>query len=792
MPEKCKNCVDPTNKEITIALAGNPNVGKSVIFNKLTGLSQIVGNWPGKTVAKAEGICTFQGYTFKIIDLPGIYSLSTYSIEEIITRKYIVEEKPDYIINVLDANQLERNLFFTLQLQMLHRPMILALNQYDLLRERGYEIDTQKLSDTLQLPIEKVVAVHNRGVHELLERIIELEENKGVKIPQDPIFGKEIEEYLERISAKLPEFSESLASYPSKFIALKLLENDEVIIQELVSNSTEEIGRFIYLIDEIRQNLTDLHGEQISTILNGEFYNITGQLFSEVQSVKSQSRINKFRIFLDHITVHSIGGYFILFAVLFGTYILIFTFGDWISSLLDSLFDHFTPQAISFLGTQESWLYKVVWNGLVGGLVAGIGGVLPFVIPFYLIIEILQDIGYLPRAAYLMDRFMHHLGVHGKTIIPVLLGFGCSVPAVSACRIMENEKQRRRSILISTMIPCSATTTIVLGLVAKYLGIVQAILLYGILFIIIIAIGKIITIQSEVDDSELIIELHDFRKPNFSVIISQTWQRSREFVYMALPLMVGLGILMQIFVEFQILNVINNFMSPITVVLLGLPVSIGVYLIYGFLRKELNLILLELFVGSMGLTMQEYLTPLQMMIFTITILLYIPCLATFINIIKEAGPRFGWKLFFFRILLAIITSTIIRLLYDLVNLIFTSRVLKFLLGLVNLEVPKLGFIGQIVFTIIIFSIVLWGFLIVYKDMHHYHMKHHTPQSDRFHHKHRFGIAHFGSQRKHISKRHIKEFATINKCQGCSKMGSCNLNLGDQCIEIHEEEQPEEN
>ena len=214
-------------KHLKIALAGNPNVGKSVIFNQLTGLSQIVGNWPGKTVAKAEGKARFDQFIFEIVDLPGIYSLSTYSLEEIISRQYIIDEKPDFIINVIDVNHLERNLFFTLQLLMLNRPMVISLNQYDLLKKRGYEIDTKHLELLLGVPVVTTTAVHNRGVHELLEKII----NFYYQDYQPKIFpfGKEIEVYLAEFTQKIQKYFPN-RDFPLRFAALKLLENDVIIV----------------------------------------------------------------------------------------------------------------------------------------------------------------------------------------------------------------------------------------------------------------------------------------------------------------------------------------------------------------------------------------------------------------------------------------------------------------------------------------------------------------------------------------------------------------------------------
>ncbi|UYP47834.1 Fe(2+) transporter FeoB [Candidatus Lokiarchaeum ossiferum] len=663
-------------KIIRIALAGQPNVGKSVIFNRLTGLSQVVGNWPGKTVAKAEGTAKFGNYIFKIIDLPGIYSLSTYSLEEIVSREYILDESPDYIVNVLDSNHLERNLFLTIQLLMLNRPTIISLNQIDLLKERGYEIDREKLESLLGVAVVPTVAVHNRGVHEILEEIIEIEEGHKTLSMKKITFGKEIEEKINQISAEVQELYRKI-SCPSKFMAMKLLENDEYCLKNIRAFNEvtgSDTAKLVYKINETRTNLENLHGEQISTILNAEMYNISSQIVTQVEFLKTQTRKSKIRHLIDHITLDNIKGYILLAVVMFGIYLAIFSFGNWISGLMDNLFGLITPGAINLLGA-DTWAFKIIWSSIIGGLFAGIGGVLPYVIPFFAIIEILQDTGYLPRAAYLMDRFMHSIGVHGKTIIPVLIGLGCNVPAISATSIMETEAEKKRAIVISSLIPCSAVTTIVLGLVGKYLGIGWAFLLYLINLMVIIIVGKLMSNWFEEGgiQSELIIELHDFRRPNLKVIAKQTWHRSKEFVVLALPLIVILSILMQIMMEFNIVESLNIMISPITVYILGLPIGVGIYLFYGVLRKELNLILLELYVLSIGMTMNEYMTPIQMITFTLVTMLYVPCLATIVVIGKESGKKFALQIFLFELLGAVFISAIVRWSYVLLAFILPQR-----------------------------------------------------------------------------------------------------------------------
>lgn len=666
-------------KHLKIALAGNPNVGKSVIFNQLTGLSQIVGNWPGKTVAKAEGKARFDQFIFNIVDLPGIYSLSTYSLEEIISRQFIIEEKPDFIINVIDVNHLERNLFFTLQLLMLNRPMVISLNQYDLLKRRGYEIDVKQLELLLGVPCVATTAVHNRGVHELLEKVINFyhQDYQPKKFP----LGKEIEAYLAEFTKKLQKYFPN-RDFPLRFASLKLLENDESIIED-IKQSNGELDKIIAEISETREKLEETHGHQVSTIINSDMFNIANGIRNKVEFLKKQTKKQFWNEKIDHFTVHSVIGYFILFGILFGSYFLIFSFGDWISGVLDIWAENLDPFAINLLGGADNWVYKILWRGLFAGFIGGVGGVLPYVIPFFLLIEVLQDVGYLPRAAYLMDHFLHKIGVHGKTIIPILLGFGCNVPAVTAASIMETEKEKRRSIIISSMIPCSAVATIIMGLVGSSIGFEYAFLLYMVNFGAIIFVGKVLTSMDVTSESELIIELHDFRVPNFKVIAKQTWNRSREFVFLALPLIVIMGGLLEVFLAFNILEPINIILSPIIVSFLGLPIGIGVFLIYGIIRKELNLVLLELFVISLGLTMIEYLSPIQMITFSLITMLYIPCVATIIVVKKEAGTKFALQISVMQIGLALLIAGLIRWIYEFFKWVanfppFTSIILSIL------------------------------------------------------------------------------------------------------------------
>jgi ferrous iron transport protein B len=681
---------------INIALAGNPNVGKSVIFNQLTGLSQTIGNWPGKTVERMEGHLDFLGYHFNIVDLPGIYSLSTYSLEEIVSREYIVSDEVDIIINVIDATNLERNLFFTFQLLELEVPIILAVNQMDILRRRNINIDFEELERIFKLPVLPVVAVHGAGVHQLLEEAIEIvvynqpHSHYNKTEPKEYAhhghdyyrkehihkktdicanlkyyfefpdlsdilsYGKEVEEKIKNLKKKINKSRENFddLNYPSRFLAIKLLEQDEEIKEIFMQH--EEMKKLIPLADSYRKDLEDYHGEDINTIISSEIYNNIRIIVEKVVIAEApESRKESIAEKIDHLTTHSIWGYVILICVIFGIYAFTFTVGDLLGSLVEELYFSLSEIVYATYGSDNFWVI-LLWDGGVGGFFGAVGGVLVYVIPFFLVIEILQDSGYLPRAAFLMDRVMHVLGVHGKTIIPMILGFGCNVPACAGCRIMETVREKKISIALSSLIPCAAVMTVVLGLVGRYLGLGWVFILFLINFSVILLVGRILNKTMPGECTELIMEMHEYRVPNYSVIVKQTWMRSKEFIFKALPLIIILGILLEILLIFNLLYPINFLLSPITVFWLGLPLITGVFLIYGILRKELTLVLLAILANSLGLTLLEVLSPIQMIIFCLVTMLYIPCFATIVIIAKQTNLKYALQISFMEIGIALL------------------------------------------------------------------------------------------------------------------------------------------
>ncbi|MEM1514549.1 MAG: ferrous iron transport protein B [Candidatus Bathyarchaeia archaeon] len=613
-------------KRIKVALAGNANVGKSVIFNQLTGIHQHIGNWPGKTVEKAEGTLHFKGYIIDIIDLPGIYSLSTFSLEELISREYIVSEKPDAVINVINASVLERNLFFTLQLMELKTPLIIALNQIDVSERKGIKIDYKRLEEILGVPVVPTIAIRGKGIHELLCAIIEGFEGDFRK-PNPIRYGSEIETRIQKLEEALRGAD---LKYPLRWAAIKILEGDEEVIKEVRRVRPEALT----LAEKLAREIEEIHGHPCPTVIASERYDIAGKIAREVQQILPAIKV-PLSDRIDSLTTHKIYGYIVMAGILLTIFYTIFSFGSLLSDLLTRIFSSYE---VIFETIFESGLLKdLIWGGLLEGIISTITIALPYIIPFYLILYTLEDSGYLTRIAFLMDVFMHKIGLHGKAFIPLILGYGCNVPACLGCRIMETKRERLIAGFVATLIPCTARTIVILGLVGRYLGIGWALSLYIIDLAIVLLLGKIAFKVLPGEAMALIMEMPEYKVPHLKTVVKQTWFRLKEFLEIALPLIVVSGLVIEAMKSFGVLPILSEAISPIIVAWLGLPEVVGVLLIFGVLRKELTLVLLADLLGTENIP--RYFTSLQMFTFSLVIMLYVPCIATIAACVKE----FGWR-----------------------------------------------------------------------------------------------------------------------------------------------------
>ena len=611
---------------LTVALAGNANVGKSVIFNELTGLHQHVGNWPGKTVERAEGTLSFRGRVVDVIDLPGIYSLSTYSIEELVSREYIAVEQPDVLVNVVDASVLERNLFFTLQLLELEAPMVVALNQVDIAESKGIRVDPGRLSEHLGVPVVPTVAVKGVGLEDLMTTVLEVatEEERGQRAQIR--YGPEVERRVGELTRAVEGVE---TPYPSRWIAIKLLEGDEEMRRVVYGADPGVEG----LVRRLSSEIERIHGHDTPSVIASERYQVANRIASEASTHLIPR--TTFADRLDEITSHPVLGYLFMFAVIAAVFYGIFSFGDYASGLLGGAFGALKAAYDARFGVGP--IASFFWFGVVEGVVAGVTIALPYIVPFYVALSVLEDSGYLARIAFLMDSVMHRIGLHGKGFIPLMLGFGCNVPACLGCRIMETERERLICAFVASLVPCAARSIVIMGLVAEYVGFGWAAALYVIDFALIFALGRVAFKVVPGEPMGLIMEMPTYRWPTVKVTFRRSWDRMENFVLEAFPIMVVGNFVVHVSAAVGLLEVVQGFMKPVTVLWLGLPAATGVVLIFGVLRKELTLILLASMMGTSNFAL--ILSPVQMFVFAFVVMVYVPCIATIAVLVKEFGYR---------------------------------------------------------------------------------------------------------------------------------------------------------
>ena len=629
---KLASCHETTNRQsdgdrdgqLTIALAGNANVGKSVIFNQLTGSHQIIGNWPGKTVERARGSLRSQSCAASVIDLPGIYSLSTFSLEEVVTREYLAEEKPDVTVNVIGASVLERNLFFTLQLLEMEIPLVICLNQMDVAEKQGMSIDVPRLEALLGVPVVPAIAVRGKGVRELAERAIWQAEHKSEGRRSPLRFSAEIEHHVEELAALID--SEHLAlPYSSRWLAIKLLEGDTKI-RELAVDRSEKVVRACALF---AGRIEATHRQPAFAVITSERYALASRIAGTVQEQKATKR--HFSDALERFATHKIYGYIVALTVIAGLLVWTFAVGTYFSNLLTQAFGFFQPVNPQVSGT----IWGVLWNGVFGGLVAGVTLVIPYVVPFYLMLALLEDSGVLTRVAFMVDSAMHRAGLHGKAIIPIILGYGCNVPAIYSTRVMETRRERLLTAFAITFSPCAARTVVIFGLVAAFVSVQWALALYAIDILLVAIVLKVAAKAVPGELTGLVMEMHSFKVPSLTVISKQTWVRTKSLIYMVFPIYMIGSALVQGAYALGLLGPVNQALSFLTVGWLGLPLVAGILLIFGAARKELILLMA---VTLLGADLGAALTPPQLIVLALVGVIY-PCFATIGSLTKE----FGWK-----------------------------------------------------------------------------------------------------------------------------------------------------
>ena len=634
-----------------ITLVGQPNCGKSTIFNHVAGYKAITSNFPGKTVKFSSSKMTFQGMTSEIVDLPGTYSLTSFDLAELEARKYLLREEADVVVNVIDASLLGRGLELTLQLLELNLPTVICLNMIDEAEAKGIIIDTEKLSHLLGVPVVTAIAHKGWGLNKLFETTF--------KMAQKPVksdfqhFSKDVENAIKGLTGYIEKnaYAKEL-NVTHRFLATKLLENDQHFIDEI----KETDASFIEVVQDYQQQLEKCRERSSDEVISSERHHLSMQLYESV--VKLSKPKKEFRDYLDSVLMHPVFGYISLIGILYLFFNFVFYVGAILEEPLLDFFYQFLPYAEQVLGA-DTLLYHIV-NGVVQGLAGGIAIVLPFLFPFLLGLAFLEDTGYLPRVAYLMDSFLHRIGLHGKAIIPLILGYGCTVPAVMATRILESERDRFITSVLTTMIPCAARITIVFGLVAFYLGPKAAIFVFVFNIVVVAIAGLILSkIMPEITPG-MILEIPAYHMPSIKILLSKVWLRMKEFIVIAWPLLIIGSVVLSLLKHWHLEELINKLISPVTL-LLGLPVAVGVTLIFGVLRKELSMVML---VQALGVTdISTVMNSTQIMTFTVFVLFYVPCVATIAVLIKEIGSKRTIFTIIFTFLIAIVLATITRIVY---------------------------------------------------------------------------------------------------------------------------------
>ncbi|MBU4420093.1 MAG: ferrous iron transport protein B [Proteobacteria bacterium] len=518
-------------KSFTIALAGNPNSGKTTIFNNITGTRQKVGNWPGVTVEKKEGAVSKYGYDLKIIDLPGTYSLTPFSIEEIVARDFVLDESPDVVIDIIDASNLERSLYLATQLRELDCKVLFALNMADVAFSRGTKIDAEKMSELLNVPVVFTIGNKNKGIDSLLKTAIELAESKS-KISQKRKvkYSKDIEDSISKLQSFIEERLEQNFPYNIRWTAIKLLENDKIVRERIRQKTGNKSLEILREVETHRKHLLDRFDDDPEIVMTDERYGFIAGIIKEVVTTSKKRRIDTSRNVDLLLTNRFVGlPIFILFIwIMFQT---TFAVGSYPMEWLDN--------GVNWLSTilETSLPDSLFKDLLLNGIIAGVGSViifLPNILILFLFIAIFEDTGYMSRAAFLMDKIMHLIGLHGKSFIPMLMGFGCNVPAIMATRILESNKDRILTILITPFMSCSAKLPIYILLAGTFFSaragsVIFSIYIIGIILSIIT--GRLFrSTLFKGADAPFVMELPPYRVPMIKSLIIHMWDRSKMFL----------------------------------------------------------------------------------------------------------------------------------------------------------------------------------------------------------------------------------------------------------------------
>ena len=588
------------------ALIGNPSVGKSLIFNQLTGLGVEVSNYPGTTVELQRGNTCFQREMIELVDLPGVYSLDGESGEEALVRRFLEQQDTDVVIAVLSATRLERNLYLLLQVAEYGLPMVVVLNMVDEAAKQGLEIDPGPIGDLLGVEVILTAASQGKNIDRIIPAALAATRPVKVEVPYDHHIEAAIRS-LGKISAA--DRKESIRALQGFGENPDLLEAAQTIAEEIESR----------------------HRMTVAQIIAANRHNFAHQIAG--LTIKEKTLHQKTD--LDGILTRVIPGIPILIGILLGMLLVVFVVGSFLEELIVELFDIFLLQPFLALGLPP--IVDALGTALILALQAGLGIAFPYVFLFYIIISVLEDSGYMTRAAFLADNAMHRVGMHGGAVIPLTLAFGCNVPAIMSVRLLHSRRERIIASFLVTMVPCSARTVIIAGIVAGFVGIGAAFSVYAIVFALIVLTGLVLSRITPGEQFGMIMEMVPLRRPDTRLVMRKAWMRLSEFLFIAMPLLLVGSVVLGLLEFFGIMAIFEGFVEPYTMALLGLPGYSATALIFGILRKEMAFETLAILAGTADLG--AVLSSLQLYIFAVVTVLFIPCLATITVLLREVGSR---------------------------------------------------------------------------------------------------------------------------------------------------------
>jgi len=643
-------------RSIRVALAGQPNVGKSTVFNLLTGLSQHVGNWPGKTVERKEGVYSHNGTEVHIVDLPGTYSLTANSAEEVIARDHIIRERPDVVVVVINASSVERNLYLVAELLPLPSPVIVAVNMMDVAAQHGVQIEPDVLEAALGVPVVPMIATKNQGIHELVQAIDNLVQDGTQYEPKKPEIRDDHRALLEELNELVVGYVPS--PYPSDWVSLKLLEGDVEIMEMMENRLPEDVWDRVYAI------LME-HEDAVVAVAGGR-YEWIGRMTRAalVRPGVGQVTITER---MDRWATHPVWGLLVLACILGLVFWLTYSVGAPLQGLLETYVVAGGAEiATRALGNAPSWLSSLVVDGVIGG--AGtVVTFIPILVIFFAFMGLLEDVGYMARAGYVMDRFMHLMGLHGKSFIPLYLGFGCNVPAVMGTRVIESRRGRLLTIMLVPLVPCTARMMVLAFITPLFFGAAAPLVawsLVGLSLTVLAVSGVLINrVAFGGERAAFIMELPLYHVPNWRTIGILIWQRSLAFFKRAGTVILVVSVVLWVLsalptgeIETSFLAGVGRLLAPLGS-LLGLSWQMMVALLTSFIAKENAVASLGVLYGAGGEAglaqiLPEILTPAAALSYLVVQMLFVPCVATVATVFQESNS-WKWTLFILVFLLAV-------------------------------------------------------------------------------------------------------------------------------------------